>query len=83
MSDKDRLTWKAKDLQASQCAFCAHKKQGVTCSAFPKGIPNAILLNQHDHRQTFRGDNGVLFKPVNGEATSAVEKIFGPSTLSD
>lgn len=62
MADKDRLTWEEGDLKISQCAACAHKKDGATCTAFPKGIPDAILLNQHDHRKPFKGDNGILFK---------------------
>ena len=34
------------------------------CSAFPAGIPAAILENKADHRQPFPGDNGIRFDPI-------------------
>jgi hypothetical protein len=46
---------------------CRHKSKGSrTCSAFPDGIPEVILLNLHDHREPYPGDNGVRFTPVAG-----------------
>jgi len=39
------------------------------CKAFPNGIPDAILTNQHDHRKPFDGDNGIRFQPLPGESS--------------
>jgi hypothetical protein len=36
-------------------------KEGYFCEAFPL-IPDEILTNRHDHRVSFKGDNGILFK---------------------
>lgn len=77
MSDKERLTWKAADVQISQCAFCQHKQKASTCAAFPKGIPDLILSNQFDHRQPCDGDNNLQFEPVNRQAAKTVDAMFG------
>jgi hypothetical protein len=49
----------------SQCALCVHfhhdQLEDDTCNAFPLGIPESILLNEHDHRLPFEGDNGIRF----------------------
>ena len=51
-----------------QCLECVHitarRGDGMTCEAFPAPgrIPNAILLNEHDHREPFEGDHGVRFE---------------------
>lgn len=36
----------------------------LKCSAFPEGIPKAILTNEHDHREPYEGDNGITFEPL-------------------
>jgi hypothetical protein len=59
----DRFGWKDGDLTYSQSIDCRHKhRTGPTCEAFPAGIPEAILDNEHDHRKSYPGDNGVLFE---------------------
>ena len=61
-----------------QCLRCRHLLPRVPelmhCSAYPAGIPVAILKNQHDHREPYPGDNGIRFelvetaKPVKSKA---------------
>lgn len=49
-----------------QCFDCKHfdrDKKGMVCAAFPAGIPNPILLADHDHREPFEGDGGIRFEP--------------------
>jgi hypothetical protein len=39
----------------------------LTCEAFPGGIPEEILHNQHDHNEPYPNDNGIRFvtaKPI-------------------
>jgi len=53
------------DLRISQCTFCAHRSPDATrCRAYPEGIPVEILTNEHDHTESFRGDKGILYQPV-------------------
>lgn len=52
------------ELGISQCVWCRHRSEGGRrCRAFPKGIPEAIATNGHDHREPFDGDSGVRFEP--------------------
>lgn len=54
----------------SQCASCVHKHaDGPTCLAFPRGIPDIILLNRFDHRNAYPGDSGIRYEPAKGRAT--------------
>ena len=46
-----------------QCMECKHFKMGLgKCDAFPKGIPDEIKSNYHDHTKPFKGDNGITFE---------------------
>lgn len=47
------------------CFTCKHfdKAQG-NCTAFPKGIPFLILANLYDHREAYKGDNGIQYEPT-------------------
>lgn len=49
--------------QCNNCAFY-RRDHSLTCLAFPKGIPIAILLNEFDHRGAWPEDGGVQYVPV-------------------
>ena len=66
----ERFVWQAGDvlLFDSQCDVCRHRGEGETCAAFPKGIPDVILGNEHDHREPYEGDHGIQFEATESEA---------------
>ena len=45
-----------------QCVVCKWYNGDGGCKAFPDGIPIDILTFEHDHRNPYRGDNGVRFE---------------------
>jgi len=63
------------DSQCRQCRkFIGMRQPNVVeagevfiCHAFPQEIPRAVWTNEHDHREPFPGDNGVLFEPEDTE----------------
>ncbi|MCY4293966.1 MAG: hypothetical protein OXC58_03895 [Acidimicrobiaceae bacterium] len=60
------------------CLWCHHFDQlgpyrdpmEIQCKAYPKGIPEAILDNEVDHREPYEGDGGIQFK--SGATGSAI-----------
>lgn len=54
-----------------QCDACANldrrHPEWVSCKAFPRGIPTAILDGRHDHREPYPGDHGIRFEPIDEE----------------
>jgi len=49
------------------------------CKAFPKGIPQAILMNQKDHRNPIDGDHGIQFERREGVSDKdykAITSVF-------
>lgn len=44
------------------CNTCVHKREGITCVAFPDGIPQYILRSG-EHYSPVPGDQGITYKP--------------------
>lgn len=44
-----------------QCLGCRHRAAGLTCEAFPQGIPESILTGLVDHSKRYKGDRGIYF----------------------
>jgi len=48
-----------------QCLACNNLNDNMTtCKAFPKGIPEKILIGKFDHTRPWRGDNGIQFERI-------------------
>ena len=46
-----------------QCLSCRHFQLRMqNCTAFPRGIPDAIYTNKHNHRLPYPNDNGIRFE---------------------
>lgn len=58
---------------SDQCITCVHYRLNGECDAFPNGIPEPIILGEHDHRQPYPGDNGIRFEAMPGERHPAEE----------
>lgn len=44
------------------CTSCEHRNDdGITCKAFPKGIPTGVFTGDLDHTKAIPGDKGVLY----------------------
>jgi hypothetical protein len=53
------------------CGNCAHKRPGLSCGAFPDGIPSEILGGVFGHTAPYRGDGGLRFAP----SEAAIERF--------
>ena len=58
------------------CFGCTHLRHYPFCDAYPGGIPVEIATWQHDHREPFPGDQGVLFEPT-PEVAEALKEFDG------
>lgn len=49
------------------CLACLHfhesNGEGLTCDAFPAGIPDLILVEGNPHTKPVQGDHGIRFEP--------------------
>jgi len=47
------------------CLKCQHfrRELGLPCAAFPKGIPDEILVGGNKHDKPYPGDHGIQFEP--------------------
>lgn len=61
---------------APLCLSCLRFKKGWTCEAFPKGIPNAIINNEVDHRNPVDGDHGLQFKSDGKDDDAVLDQLF-------
>ena len=48
---------------AGSCDNCKNYTLGLSCLAFPDGIPDDILSGEVDHTEPHDGDNGIQYEP--------------------
>ena len=49
----------------SQCQRCKNYRKKVTCLAFPKQIPDDILIDKFDHKKPLPDqDNDIVFEKI-------------------
>lgn len=51
-------------MQSDQCLLCMNYYGMFKCEAYPNGIPEEIYTGEHDHKQSFKGDNGIGFEEI-------------------
>jgi len=44
------------------CVTCKHRISGLTCNAFPAGIPQVVLIGEEQHRTPLPGDGGIQYE---------------------
>ena len=50
------------------CFQCKNYTKDYNCKAFPKGIPNEILIWEFDHTEKYTGqENDIVFEPIKGK----------------
>lgn len=66
----ERFGWQKDEVMVSQCWKCEHWRRLGTCDAFPAGVPDEILTNIHDHRNSHPNDHGVRFDPIKKQSAT-------------
>lgn len=51
-------------MQDDQCILCIRYLGNWQCDAYPEGIPDPIILGEHDHTEPFMNDQGIRFKRI-------------------
>ena len=46
------------------CNVCKHWRGGLTCDAYPDGIPWPIMAGDVAHLEPLPDDNGIQFEPL-------------------
>jgi hypothetical protein len=50
----------------NSCISCKYfnfkNKEANTCKAFPERIPDNIFLGKNDHKKSYPGDHGIIYK---------------------
>lgn len=62
-------------IEIFQCSVCKRYRGDDKCDAFPEGIPQEIRMDEHDHRQPFPGDNGLLYEPVSPDTPHLLDDL--------
>lgn len=69
------------------CLNCKNFNKTVddfTCSAYPEGIPMAIIQSSADHRLPLSGDNGIHYDPIDPDFPIPAELAAVPdSAIND
>lgn len=57
----------------ADCHLCRHlsRSGGMTCAAFPQGIPWEIQSGEFDHRRPHPDDHGIRYEPLAPEELRA------------
>ena len=65
------------------CGGCKHLAEvGLTCSAFPSGIPDDIIWSRVDHRHPHTSDQGILFAPKTPADAAYADQLFTKPKLT-
>jgi len=46
------------------CMTCVHYRGDLKCEAFPKKIPDEILVEGNDHTSPVEGDHGIMYQAM-------------------
>ena len=69
----------AESLLPPICLYCVRfrpNSPGLTCDAFPDGIPEAIWTLQADHHQPYSGDHGIRYTAPHDDAAREARTII-------
>lgn len=64
MAKKDKFESSFLNIKKPSCSSCVWRSKVnlSVCVAFPRGIPVEILTGKNDHKEPYKGDNGIQFK---------------------